>query len=82
MSPLYYTLVFVPLAIVAELLHASPVLIFAMASLGVIPLASLIGEATEELAAPTGPRLGGLPNATLGNAAALIITVFAIRAGL
>ncbi len=82
MSPLYYTLVFVPLAIVAELLHASPVLIFAMASLGVIPLASLIGEATEELAAHTGPRLGGLLNATLGNAAELIITVFAIRAGL
>ncbi len=82
MSPLYYMLVFVPLAIVAELLHASPVLIFATAALGVIPLAGLIGEATEELAAHTGPRLGGLLNATLGNAAELIITVFALRAGL
>jgi Ca2+:H+ antiporter len=45
-------------------------------------LAALVGEATEELAAHTGPRLGGLLNATLGNAAELIITIFAIRAGL
>jgi len=75
-------LIFVPLAIVAELAHASPVLVFGTASLGVVPLAGLIGEATEELAAHTGPRLGGLLNATLGNAAELIITVFAIRAGL
>jgi Ca2+:H+ antiporter len=45
-------------------------------------LAGLIGEATEELAAHTGPRLGGLLNATLGNAAEMIIAIFAIRAGL
>jgi Ca2+:H+ antiporter len=75
-------LIFAPLAIAAELLHASPTLVFALASLGVIPLAGLIGEATEELATHTGPRLGGLLNATLGNAAELIITIFAIRAGL
>jgi Ca2+:H+ antiporter len=81
-SILKYLLIFVPLSIAAGLLHASPVLIFALSSLGVIPLAGLIGEATEELAAHTGPRLGGLLNATLGNAAELIITIFAIRAGL
>ncbi|MGD9100398.1 MAG: cation transporter, partial [Anaerolineae bacterium] len=69
MSPLYFLLIFAPLAIVADLLGASPVLVFASASLGVVPLAGLVGEATEELAARTGPRLGGLLNATLGNAA-------------
>jgi len=81
-SPLNLLLIFAPLAIGAEWLHASPVLVFAFSALGVIPLAGLIGEATEELATRTGPRLGGLLNATLGNAAELIITIFAIRAGL
>lgn len=82
MSILNLMLIFGPLAIAAELLHGSPVLVFTFASLGIVPLAGLIGEATEELAAHTGPRLGGLLNATLGNAAELIITIFAIRAGL
>ncbi len=75
-------LVFVPIAIVGEFLHWSPLLVFAVSALAVMPLASLIGQATEELAAHTGPRLGGFLNATLGNAAELIITIFAIRAGL
>src|SRR5512143_3952381 len=75
-------LVFIPVAIAAELLHLSPLLVFLAAALGVIPLAGLLGEATEELAVYTGPRVGGLLNATLGNAAELIITIFAIRAGL
>lgn len=74
--------VFVPVAIIGELLHGSPVLIFVAAALAVIPGAGLMGRATEELAAHTGPRIGGLLNATLGNAAELIITLFAIRAGL
>jgi Ca2+:H+ antiporter len=81
-SLLNLLLIFAPLAILADLLHGSPVLVFGFAALGVIPLAGLIGEATEELATHTGPRLGGLLNATLGNAAELIITIFAIRAGL
>lgn len=55
---------------------------FAAAAVGVIPLAAIVGEATESLAARTGPRVGGFLNATLGNAAELIITFFAIRAGL
>jgi Ca2+:H+ antiporter len=75
-------LLFVPLAIGAELLHADPTLIFILSALAIIPLADFVGEATEELAHYTGPRLGGLLNATLGNAAELIITLFAIRAGL
>jgi Ca2+:H+ antiporter len=74
--------VFAPLAVIAELLHWSPVLVFTASALAVIPAAGLMGRSTEELAAHTGPRLGGLLNATLGNAAELIITLFAIRAGL
>ncbi len=72
----------VPLAIIGSFLHWSPLLLFWLAAIGVIPLAGLMGEATEELAAYAGPRVGGLLNATLGNAAELIITIFAIREGL
>jgi Ca2+:H+ antiporter len=79
---MYLMLLFAPLAFAGELLHWNPVLVFILAALGVIPLADLIGEATEELAAHTGPKIGGLLNATLGNAAELIITIFALRAGL
>lgn len=75
-------LIFVPIALIAELTGGSPELIFVVAALGIIPLADLIGEATEELAHHTGPKIGGLLNATLGNAAELIITIFAIQAGL
>jgi len=70
------------LAFILNWLGGSPLLVFIFAALGLIPLADLIGEATEELAIYTGPRLGGLLNATLGNAAELIISVFAIREGL
>ncbi len=75
-------LVFVPIAVAGEFLHWSPVTVFLTSALAVVPLAGLIGTATEELAVHTGPRLGGLLNATLGNAAELIITIFAIREGL
>jgi Ca2+:H+ antiporter len=79
----YALLIFVPIALVAEfVLHADPTLIFILAALGIIPLANFIGTATEELAIHTGPQLGGLMNATLGNAAELIITIFALREGL
>jgi Ca2+:H+ antiporter len=82
MKGIRWLLVFVPVAILAELLHASALFVFATSALAVIPLAGLLGEATEVLAERTGPRVGGLLNATLGNAAELIITLFAIRAGL
>ncbi len=75
-------LIFGVLAIVAELLGWSPLLVFVCSGLAMIPLAGLMGEATEALAVHTGPRLGGLLNATLGNAAELIITIMAIREGL
>ncbi|MBN1287162.1 MAG: calcium/proton exchanger [Anaerolineae bacterium] len=75
-------LVFVPAALLIDLTGGDPVLVFIFAGLALIPLADLIGAATEELAAHTGPRLGGLLNATLGNTAELIITIFAINEGL
>jgi Ca2+:H+ antiporter len=58
------------------------VVVFGTAALGVVPLARFLSQATEELAARAGPRVGGLLNATLGNAAELIIALFAIREGL
>ncbi|MDP4158742.1 MAG: calcium/proton exchanger [Bacillota bacterium] len=60
----------------------SPVLLFVVASLSIIPLSGYMGKATEEIAIYVGPRVGGLLNATFGNAAELIITIFALRAGL
>jgi Ca2+:H+ antiporter len=71
-----------PVAGFGFVLHMPPLLVFIFSALAVIPLAGYIGEATESLAGFTGPRLGGLLNATLGNAAELIITIAAIREGL
>lgn len=55
---------------------------FALAALAIIPLAGLMGEATEEISFYAGPRVGGFLNATFGNATELIISFFALRAGL
>jgi Ca2+:H+ antiporter len=81
MKILNFLLIFGLVAIIAELFGWNPVLIFAASGLAMVPLAGLMGEATEVLATRMGPRLGGLLNATLGNAAELIITIFAIREG-
>lgn len=81
MRAIHILLLFLPVAVLAELLHWSPLVVFATSALAVVPLAGLLGEATEVLAAQVGPRVGGLLNATLGNAAELIITLIAIRAG-
>ena len=78
----YSPLLLVPAAIALALTHASPALVFLVAAAAIVPLAHLMGLATEELAARTGPTFGGLMNATLGNAAELIIGIFALRAGL
>jgi Ca2+:H+ antiporter len=76
-------LVAVPVSIVlGYVLHAPAVWIFITACLGVLPLAGYMGEATEHLAHRTGPTVGGLLNATFGNAAELIIALVALRAGL
>lgn len=81
MKWLSYLLVFVPLAFVAEYTLDNPLVVFVCACIALVPLAGLLGEATEELAIHTGPQLGGLLNATLGNAAELIITIVALRQG-
>lgn len=81
-NPLAVLYLTIPIALLAEWLHWASGWVFALSALGVVPLAGLIGEATEGLAARTGPRIGGLLNATLGNAAELIITLVAVRAGL
>ena len=81
-NPLVFLLLFLPVTLGAELLHWSPLVIFILACIAIIPMAAYIGEATESLAHFTGPRIGALLNATLGNAAELIITITAIRAGL
>ena len=78
----YALLVFVPVAVVAELLGAEPLLIFVFSALAILPLSTLLGDATEHLAAYAGPTVGGLLNATLGNLAELIIAIIALRAGL
>lgn len=81
-NPISILLLAIPLVILAELLHWPSIWIFAISAIAVVPLASYIGESTESLAHYTGPKLGGLLNATLGNAAELIITIVAIREGL
>jgi len=76
-------LIFVPIAIVLEfVVHARAEWIFVTSCLAIIPLAGLMGKATEHLAERVGEGIGGLLNATFGNAAELIIAIMALRAGL
>lgn len=75
-------LIFVPLAVLAYFFKLSPILIFFLAALAIVPLAKFIGEATDELSLHTGSALGGFLNATFGNATELIIGIFALKAGL
>jgi Ca2+:H+ antiporter len=65
-----------------ELAGASASLVFASSALGIVPTAALMGRATEELAARSGPGIGGLLNVTFGNAPELIIALFALNRGL
>jgi Ca2+:H+ antiporter len=74
-------LVFVPLAVLAEWLHWGGITVFVCACVAIIPLAGLMGEATERLAARLGAGIGGLLNATFGNAAELIIALVALSRG-
>src|SRR5262245_7869542 len=78
----YLLVPFIPIAIVLEVAHAGAPVIFVCSALGVIPTAALMGRATEELAARSGPGIGGLLNVTFGNAPELIIALFALEAGL
>jgi Ca2+:H+ antiporter len=73
-------LLFFPAAILVGIAHWSALIIFTTSALAIIPLAGILGEATNALAKRTGPRIGGLLNASLGNATELIITLVAVSA--
>jgi len=79
---LNYLLAMVPLAIALDYLSVNPVLVFVVSALAVIPLAGLMGKATENLASYLGPTVGGLLNATFGNAPEIIISMMALSKGL
>lgn len=74
--------VMLPLSVVGDLLHFHEVLLFVIACLTIIPLAGIMGRATESIAIHSGPKVGGLMNATFGNAVELIIAIFALQQGL
>ncbi len=71
-NPLNLLLVLIPVALVARVLSWPAIAIFAISGLAIIPLAKWMGTATEELAVHVGPGIGGLLNATFGNATELI----------
>jgi Ca2+:H+ antiporter len=79
---LYALLALGPITIIASRLHISDTGLFVLAAAALIPLAWLIGEATEQAAHHTGPGIGGFLNATFGNAPELIIALFAVNSGL
>src|SRR5690349_15093607 len=79
---IYALLVFVPVAIAARLLGLSQLWLFITSAAAIVPLAKILGNATEELALRVGSGVGGLLNATFGNAVELIIAFFALQAGL
>ena len=81
-NSLNWLLIFVPVTLVLELMHASPMFIFGSSALAIIPLAGWMGRATEHLAEKLGEGVGGLLNATFGNAAELIIALMAMQKGL
>jgi Ca2+:H+ antiporter len=81
-EPLSLLLVFVPVAAGLQLAHASEPWVFAASALAIIPLAGLMGHATEGLTEHVGPGVGGLLNASFGNAAELIIALMALHRGL
>lgn len=84
MKPLDWLLLFIPAALILRYAGGSAgwvqSAVFITACLAILPLAGLMGRATEELAGRLGPNIGALMNATLGNAAELIITLLALRA--
>ncbi len=75
-------LVFLPISVAAHFLHWGSSIIFITSGLAIIPLAAWMGTATEEISVVLGPNLGGLLNATFGNATELIIGIVALNAGL
>lgn len=81
-SILYLLIIFTPIAVALEFVHADHIIIFVIAAIALIPLAKLIGDSTEHLSIHYGASLGSLLNVTFGNAAEIIIAIVAINAGL
>jgi Ca2+:H+ antiporter len=77
-----YLLIFIPVSILFRILKFDAVWIFFASALAIIPLAGILGMATEEISIFTGPKIGGFLNATFGNATELIIAIFALKDGL
>jgi Ca2+:H+ antiporter len=77
-----WLLAFIPIALLLERAEVAPPLVFFTAALAIIPAASLIVHSTEQIAHRTGDAVGGLLNATFGNAPELIIATVALKAGL
>jgi Ca2+:H+ antiporter len=82
MRPVFILGVFIPVAFALRLADAAPEAVFATSALGMVPAAAVMGDATEELAARSGPGIGALVNVTFGNAPELIIAIFALADGL
>ncbi len=75
-------LIFIPVSIAGHFLEWEATIVFLTAGLGIVPLAAYMGIATEEIAVVVGPNLGGLLNATFGNATELILAFVALKGGL
>ncbi|MBM3461399.1 MAG: calcium/proton exchanger [Armatimonadetes bacterium] len=73
--------VLIILSVLANLMHWGPIPLFALSAAAIIPLAGILGKATEEVAKRQGPAIGGLLNATFGNATELILAIVALRSG-
>jgi Ca2+:H+ antiporter len=80
-SRLNLLLVLVPVSLVLDLVFDQPLWVFITAALAIVPLAGIIGRATDELAIHAGPRIGGLLNATFGNVTELIVAIFLLVDG-
>src|SRR3954451_2321802 len=76
-----WLLVFIPISVLLEFAHVPAPVLFFSAALAIVPIARLIVLATEQLAERTGDAVGGLLNATFGNAPELIIAFVALKAG-
>src|SRR5213078_1952248 len=80
--PMNWFLLFIPLTVALEHIHGLPApVLFFSAAIAIVPIAGLIVNATEQLSTRTGDAIGGLLNATFGNAPELIIALVALKAG-
>jgi Ca2+:H+ antiporter len=83
MKYIYWLLIFIPITLAASFIfHLNDGIVFVFCCLGIVPLAAVLGDATEQISFYTGPKVGGFLNATMGNVPEILISGFAIRAGL